>query len=142
LIRNEALHSEARDPCGLELLLFGFTQALLITFIFAILFFRAPLSAASLGRRSKRRGSRICRPTPRSCVSCSSKVLTRKSSDCSGTLRRTIPTMSICCSSGIYAIAAAERMDSEDERRGTLLREATLALQVIPVNNPSLMRLG
>jgi len=41
---------------------------------------------------------------------------------------------------GISAITAAERMDPEDERCGTLLREATLALQIISVNNSSLTR--
>jgi len=41
---------------------------------------------------------------------------------------------------GISAIAAAEGMDPEDERRGALLREATLALHAVLVNNPSLVR--
>jgi len=41
---------------------------------------------------------------------------------------------------GISAIAAAERMDSEDEWRGALLREATLAMHAVRVTNPNLMR--
>jgi len=144
LILNEVLHTELRGLAVSEFFFFCDAMKLhMVACLMAILFFCTPLSAAQTEEAEQEAGQPHLLSDLESCALTlgSSKALRSKSSDCSGTLRRTIPTMSICCSSGIYVIAAAERMDSEGERRGTLLREAMLALHAMLVNNPDLVRI-